>query len=46
MALKKDRKDIADELNKGPRAPPPPEEEPDNHLPKGMEQVLEREEVD
>ena len=48
LALKKNRKDIADVINQGPREPPPPTEaeEQDNHLPKGMEQVLEREEVD
>lgn len=51
VAMKKGRKDIATEIDKGSRAPKvaaaagATEEPPLNNLPAGMEQVLEREEV-
>ena len=52
VARKKNRLDIACEIEKGPRAPPRSEQPqssagpPANNLPPGMDAVLEREEVD
>jgi hypothetical protein len=49
LANKRGRKDIAEAIDRGARAPPPPAappEEPLNNLPAGMQQVLDNEEVD